>query len=120
MVTLTIVHLDHLQVIAATSFLARAQGLIGKPDLLKYQALWIAPCNSVHTCFMGSPIDVVFIGAGDIVVRTEHRLPPWRFAFKRSALSVLELATGQAAALGLLPGCRIVKPTLSAYPIKYV
>ena len=105
------VDLGHLHVITATNFLARAQGLIGKPDLIKCQALWIAPCNSVHTCFMANAIDVVFIGADDVVVRIVHGLKPWRFAFTRKARSVLELAAGEAVSLGLYPGCRLSKCT---------
>ena len=101
------IDLGHLQIMTATNFLSRARGLIGGPKLLKNQALWIAPCNSVHTCFMSGPIDVVFIGADDLVIRVVHQLKPWRFAFAMGGRSVLELAAGQAHTLGLQVGCRL-------------
>ena len=101
------VDLGHLHISMATTFRARAQGLIGKPALSTNEAIWIRPCNSVHSCFMGSPIDVVFIGAGDLILRVVHQLKPWSFAFTHKAKSVLELAAGEAAALDLHRGCRL-------------
>ena len=106
------ISLSHLQVTKATNFLSRARGLIGRPNLIKNQALWIAPCNSVHTCFMGGPIDVVFIGADEVIVRVDHRLKPWRFAVAMGGHSVLELAAGEARALGLHVGCRLLIPQM--------
>ena len=112
MVAMNNIDLGHLQITTATNFFSRARGLIGRPKLIKNQALWIAPCDSVHTCFMGGPIDVVFIGADEVIIRVDHSLKPWRFAVAMGGLSVLELAAGEARALGLRVGCRLVRPQI--------
>jgi uncharacterized membrane protein (UPF0127 family) len=84
----------------ATSFWARAVGLLGQAEMKPNTALWIreswlSPANSIHTCFMRFAIDVVFVDR-NLTVRAVHRnLKPWRMTMPaRGASSVFELAAG--------------------------
>ena len=52
-------------------------------------------------------IDVVFLDRNGIVLRTVHRLPPWRAAGQRRARAVLELAAGECARRGVRVGERL-------------
>lgn len=82
-------------VISARSFFMRAKGLLGRANLDANSAMWIQPCNNVHTFFMQFPIDVVFVDS-NLVVRALYRdLQPWRVVpFVWGAHSAIELATG--------------------------
>ncbi len=84
----------------------RLIGLLGRAALAPNHALWIRPCNSVHTFGMRFAIDVVFLDADRTVVRVEHNVVPWRVARARAA-SVLELAAGVARRVGVDVGDRL-------------
>lgn len=45
----------------ATRTLERMRGLLGRSTLGGDEALWIAPCNAVHTIGMRMPIDIVLL-----------------------------------------------------------
>jgi hypothetical protein len=62
----------------ASSFFARTLGLMGRRSLPQSGALVLKPCNSIHTCFMRFPIDVVFVSAEGRVVGLERDIRPWR------------------------------------------
>lgn len=89
-----------LTVHRARSFATRLGGLLARPPLRPDEALYLAPCASVHTCFMRYPIDVVFLDAAGRVIRTVEHLRPWRMAACRGARAVLELRAGEAARFG--------------------
>ena len=84
---------------------ARTRGLLGRPGLAPATALWIRPCNSVHTFFMKFALDLVFLD-GDLTVRKVYRnvgpgrliWPVWR------AKSVLEFEAGFLNETSLSPG----------------
>jgi len=62
------------------------------------RALWIVPCQGVHTLGMRFPIDAVYLDKNGVVVHTEAHLRPWRFApVKLSSAGVLELPAGTLA-----------------------
>lgn len=89
----------------ADTMWARMKGLLGRERLPEEGGLWIRPCNSVHTWFMRFAIDVVFLDREQRVVRIASALPPWRMTrIVWRASSVLELAAGAAARMGLKPG----------------
>ncbi len=78
----------------ATGFLARLVGLIGKRSL-NNSGLWIPSCNSVHTCFMRFPIDLIFVDENLNVVQTKNDVRPWRLVLPvKDADSVFELPAG--------------------------
>jgi uncharacterized protein len=70
----------------AVTFLERTVGLMGKKTLPEGQTLLIrgsklAACNSVHTCFMRFPIDVVFVDDSMKVRSIVRNLKPWRITW---------------------------------------
>ena len=86
----------------AATFFTRARGLLFTPPLKEGEGLWIKPCNSVHTFFMGYPIDVVFLDAGTKVIHIIKHMEPGHISrIIRKAKSVLEIRPGAADELGL-------------------
>lgn len=85
----------------------RTRGLLGREMLQPGEGLLILRCGSVHTFGMRYRIDVVFLDAQGVVRRVAKSLAPARMAWCRSGRHVLELAGGQAEALGLTPGMRL-------------
>jgi len=79
--------------IAGTSA-ARRRGLLGTESLGPGDALWIAPCEAIHTLGMKWPIDAIFIDKNYRVRKLALALPPWRIAMCWRAASVLELPAG--------------------------
>ena len=79
----------------ADRLLSRMVGLLTTSLLSEEQALWIDPCNSIHTFFMRFPIDVVFV-AGDLKVKKVYEnVKPWRFIFPVwGACSTIEMPVG--------------------------
>lgn len=88
----------------AATWWERARGLLGRPALRLGEGLLIEPCASVHTFWMGYPIDVAFLDADDRVVRTCTGVVPWRARASRGACKTLELPVGALEALSLAPG----------------
>ena len=88
----------------ASSFGARFRGLMLTAALPTGTGLLFPRTSSVHTHFMRFPIDVVFLDPEGRVRSIRPELAPWRFASCRGAGSVLELAAGAAARLGLAEG----------------
>jgi hypothetical protein len=94
------------RVFAATSFLARLRGLIGYRALAPGAALWIRPCQQVHTHFMRDAVHVLFLDDELRVVWAVESLRPWRISpWVRRARSVLELSACLPLAAG--PGDRL-------------
>lgn len=85
------------RVVRARGFWGRIRGLIGRVALQDGEGMLLVPCNSVHTAFMGYPIDVVFLDAEDRVTALRRELKPWRMAQGGlAARKTLELAAGGA------------------------
>ena len=75
------------------------RSLMGRRELPFGDALWIDPCNSIHTFFMRIPIDVLLLDRDLRVVKAFHALVPWRMTLiYRKARTVLELPAGTLAA----------------------
>jgi uncharacterized membrane protein (UPF0127 family) len=81
----------------------RFRGLMLAPPLSPGEALWLPACAAVHTAFVRQTIDLVFL-RGRQIVRVRPRVPPWRVAHFPGADSVIEMAAGETARLGLTPG----------------
>lgn len=83
------------RVTVAARRLERAIGLLGHSRLEAGEALWIKPCNGVHTWFMRFSIDVIAMDANGVIVDAVSALKPWRMRLPRpGAYSVLELPAG--------------------------
>ena len=91
----------------ASSMTSRMFGLLGRRPLAADEALWLTPCNSVHTLGMSYPIDVVYLDSTSRVVATRSALAPLRLSAARRARSVLELPARTAERLGLVPGVQV-------------
>ena len=81
--------------VAETS-LTRLRGLLGRRHLRSDEGLLIRPTSAIHTCFMRFAIDVVFLDRDFVVVGLAPDVRPWRFAGRRRANAVLELAAGES------------------------
>lgn len=82
-------------VIEARRLTERLIGLMGEKKWPGQNALWIHRCNSIHTCFMRFPIDVVFVDRHLKVQAVIRNIQPWRFIWPIwRANSVFEMAAG--------------------------
>lgn len=75
----------------------RRKGLLGRDHLPDGHALWIVPCESVHTFFMKFPIDVIYLDRKHRVKKICSAVQPWRMSICLLAHSVLELPAGAIA-----------------------
>lgn len=62
----------------ADSIYLRTLGLMFSKGLEGFDALWLKPCNSIHTFFMNYEIDVVFLSKDLTVVKVLRNVKPWR------------------------------------------
>ena len=80
----------------ADGFWSRLVGLQFHRELAADAGLMLVPCNSVHTCFMRFPLDVVFLDRNGSVLAVRQNLRPWRLALgPRRSHAVVELAGGR-------------------------
>jgi uncharacterized protein len=94
--------------------LTRMRGLLGRRSLGDGEGMLLQPAGSVHTFFMRFPIDVVFLDADRRIVRIASNVRPWRAAGAKKAKSVLELAAGEAARVGMTAGSILRLETVDA------
>jgi len=88
----------------AITFGERLLGLIGKRDR-DALCLLIPRCASVHTWFMRSPIDILFLDRRDRVLAVTERARAWRsYSGPRGTCTVLELPPGRAKEMGVRAG----------------
>ena len=85
----------------------RVIGLIGRASLADDEALWLHPCNSIHTLGVRFSIDVLFLDAQGRVLQMRYGLQPCRICWPIwKAKTVVELPAGTLArsviALGTL------------------
>jgi len=79
----------------------RMRGLLGAEALQPGDGLWITPCNSVHCWFMAYAIDVIYLCRQGRIIKYVENLKPWRVSACLRAASVIEMAAGEVARLGL-------------------
>jgi uncharacterized membrane protein (UPF0127 family) len=87
----------------ARGFRERARGLLGRSRLIAGEAMLFEaapffPVMWIHTLFMRFPIDIVFLGRDNLVIKVEASLKPWRFsAIVPGARKAIELPADTAA-----------------------
>ena len=82
----------------ADTFTTRLLGLIPRSSLGAEEGLLLEPCAMIHMCFMGFPIDAVFLDRDLKVLRVMENMRPWSFSpWVRGARGVLELPAGRCA-----------------------
>jgi uncharacterized protein len=80
-------------------------GLLGRSSMSDDEAMWFDWCTGVHTMGMRIAIDVVFLNEKATVVRVVSLVAPWRpWIGARGAFTVVELAGGACARLGIETG----------------
>ena len=94
---------DYLRVRYARSLIERGGGLLVRPPLRQNEALYLAPCASVHTFFMRYPIDAAFVDRRGCILKIVTMVP-WRVAGCLRAYGVLALRAHQARRLGVTVG----------------
>jgi uncharacterized membrane protein (UPF0127 family) len=73
----------------------KMQGLLGKKGLSSGQGLVLPACHSIHTCFMGFPIDVIFIDNKGRIAILYEQMGPFQFSpVVWKAKAVIELPAG--------------------------
>lgn len=79
----------------ANSFTEKFKGLMGRKRLDKSEGLMILSCNSIHTCFMRFPIDVLFLNMDHEVIAMRKEVKPWRMVkFIKKAYITVEMPEG--------------------------
>ncbi len=95
------------KVLITENWFERARGLLGRKGLQDGEAMLISPCNSIHTFFMSSAIDVVYLDKGMNVVKICPALTPWHFSGCTKAQMVLELPAHAASHYNIQTGMRL-------------
>lgn len=86
----------------ARGFRERGRGLLGQTQLsvdegMLFEAERFLPLMWMHTFFMTFPIDIIFVGHGNMVTKIQASLKPWRLsAVVLGARMAIELAEGAA------------------------
>ena len=97
--------LKEITIIVANSFLTRFAGLMFRQNLPTETGLFLAPCNSVHMCFMRFAIDVVYLDKEYTIIKVVKHLRPWiGMSFCNHAWAVLEMVAGEAERCGCKEG----------------
>jgi uncharacterized membrane protein (UPF0127 family) len=91
---------------------ARMKGLLGRDALEPGEGILLRPAGSIHMLFMRFPIDAIFCDRELVVIDVARDLAPWKFAARRGARQVIEVAAGAAA--GVSPGDRLSLATIDA------
>ncbi|MDR1358658.1 MAG: DUF192 domain-containing protein [Coriobacteriales bacterium] len=79
-----------MKLIFATSLWARLTGLLIRSRCANGEVLLLAPCKSIHSFGMQSPLDVAFLDAEARVLLSMRNLPPARTCSHPSAVAVME------------------------------
>lgn len=98
-----------LEIITADSFTTRFMGLMFRKKLPAATGLLLAPCSSVHMCFMRFAIDVVYLDKDFKIIKVVNNLNPWTgISFCRKAWAVLEMVAGEAGRCGCEVGKKLM------------
>jgi uncharacterized protein len=88
----------------------RSRGLLGREQLgpdegMLFDGDAVIPVMWIHTLFMRFPIDIVFLGRRDTVIKIQPSLKPWRLsAIVPGAYKALELSEGAVTRTGTAVG----------------
>src|SRR4051812_2743533 len=91
---------------------ARMKGLLGRDALAPGEGILLRPAGSIHMLFMRFAIDAIFCDRDLVVIDVVRDLAPGKFAARKGAKQVIELAAGAAA--NVSPGDRLSLATIDA------
>lgn len=98
-----------IEIIVADTFFTRFSGLMFRQKLPTATGLFLAPCNSVHMCFMRFAIDVVYLDKEYNIIKVVKNLKPWiGLSMCAKAWAVIEMTAGEAERCGLTVGTKLV------------
>ena len=95
----------------------RRKGLLGRDSLRAGEALWIVPCEAIHTCGMRFPIDVLYLNRHKRVCKRRKNVVPWRISIWLFAHSVLELPAGTIEQTGTQTGDQLQFSSVIAWRV---
>ncbi|MCH4293094.1 DUF192 domain-containing protein [Shewanella sp. 3B26] len=93
-----------IKVLVAKSMFQKLRGLLGLKPLQEGEAMLITRCSSVHTCFMGYPLDLVYLDSELKVTKLVKSIHPWRASSCFQACQVMEFAAGEIDKMALSVG----------------
>ena len=109
-----------LEILIADTFFTRFAGLMFRNKLPAATGLFLAPCNSVHMCFMRFAIDVIYLDKDLKMIKVVQNLKPWiSVSMCRKAWAVVEMTAGEAERCGCETGEKIVAGEISVNSSKY-
>jgi hypothetical protein len=89
----------------ADTFWLRLRGLLGAAPLHQGEGLVLVGEKSIHTFFMGFPIDVAYVDKNYHVIRVDVNMVPYRVGpFVGRSAYVLEMPVGAIAETGTRVG----------------
>ena len=93
----------------ANTFFTRLKGLLGSPPLETGEGLLLTKEKSVHTFFMGFPIDVIYINQALEVIKIDPNLRPFKIgSYVSKSAYILEIAAGVAETTNTIVGDQLV------------
>ena len=96
------------KILIADTFFTRLAGLMFRSKLPAATGLFLAPCNSVHMCFMRFAIDVVYIDKDYNIIKVVRNLKPWLgVSICSRAWATLEMTAGEAERCGCSAGKKL-------------
>ena len=91
----------------ADTFWKRGIGLIGRKSLAEGAALWLEPCNGIHTFGMRFAIDVLYLDKNGVALRLLPNTRPNRICLPLRGVRVtVEFPAGTLAARNVCGGAR--------------
>lgn len=89
----------------ANHFVKRFMGLMYRKTMDDNHGLLLTPCNEIHTFGMRFDIDTITLTKDNEIVFIDKSVPPGKVRKKvKNGYKVLELNSGMADKLGLVPG----------------
>jgi len=86
------VEITKLQGLQTQTIKERLGGLLVLEKLQANQALWITPCNSIHTFGMKYALDLVYFDKNNKVCGLVKNVKPWRMSLCLRAYATMELS----------------------------
>ena len=97
-----------IKIKTADTFFARFRGLMLRKRLPAGHGLLIAPCSSIHMCFMRFAIDASWVDKEMNILKISRNVRPWiGLAWCPKAWGVVEMTAGEADRLGLQSSTKI-------------